>query len=83
MWLTMAKPSNKLSVSYTAQKEINERLRPDHHNAESDALACAKLMIELFKKHNTQSFKELEKQLKFNKGKIQMAIHPWEIKQNN
>lgn len=27
----------------------------NHHNAESDALACAKLMIELFKKHNTQS----------------------------
>jgi DNA polymerase-3 subunit epsilon len=47
--------------------EINDL---NHHNAESDALACAKLMIELFKKHNTQSFKELEKQLKFNKGKI-------------
>lgn len=41
-----------------------------HHNAESDAIACAKIMIEICKLHNVLSLDELEKKVSFSKGVI-------------
>lgn len=41
-----------------------------HHNAESDAVACANIMIEICKKKNVESLDELERVVKFTKGNI-------------
>lgn len=41
-----------------------------HHDALSDAIACANIMIEIGKKYEVNSLIELEKKLKFSKGEI-------------
>lgn len=41
-----------------------------HHIAESDALACANIMIEILKQKNVSTLEELQSRLKFTKGKI-------------
>lgn len=41
-----------------------------HHDAESDAVACANVMIEICKANNVSSLDELEKKLQFSKGEI-------------
>ena len=41
-----------------------------HHDAESDAVACAKVMIEICKANNVASLDDLERKLEFSKGEI-------------
>jgi len=41
-----------------------------HHNAVSDALAAAKIMINILKHNNINSFEELENAYNFSRGKI-------------
>lgn len=41
-----------------------------HHDAESDAVACANVMIGICKAHNVSSLGDLEQKLEFSKGEI-------------
>lgn len=41
-----------------------------HHNATSDALACANIMIQICKENQVTSLEELEARIGFSKGKI-------------
>lgn len=41
-----------------------------HHDAESDAVACANVMIEICKANNVASLDDLERKLEFSKGEI-------------
>ena len=41
-----------------------------HHNAESDAVACANVMIEICKSQNIDSLDKLEQVIEFSKGEI-------------
>ncbi|MBK8585773.1 MAG: 3'-5' exonuclease [Bacteroidetes bacterium] len=59
-------PSHKLDV---VSKHFKIKLK--HHNAESDAIAAAKIAIKLCKKHKANSLEELSEKLGFSIGKIE------------
>lgn len=40
----------------------------NHHDAESDALACAKIMLAVFDSHQSSNFNELSDKIDFRKG---------------
>ena len=67
----LAKKSIERLLNYqlpTICKFLNIEL--NHHDAESDATACALITIELCKRHNVDSLNELAEILKFKSGKL-------------
>jgi len=62
---TYSLPSHKLDV---VSKHL--RIKLEHHNAESDAIAAAKIAIKLCRKYKVKSIDELSEKLGFNVGKI-------------
>ena len=53
----------------TVCKELGIDLK-NHHDAESDAIACAEIMIRICKDNNYESFDDLSKRLNFSSGKF-------------
>ena len=62
---TFSLPSHKLDV---VSKHLRIKLK--HHNAESDAIAAARIAIKLCRKNKVNSLDELSDKLGFNIGRI-------------
>jgi len=56
----------------------------NHHEATSDALACANIFIQICKANNIQSFSELKKKFRLSSGKLyQNSYSPFSCNFNN
>ena len=53
-----------------------------HHDAESDALACAKIMLQILKDHDSVNFDDLSAKIGFTKGNLNpFGYRPFRCKQ--